>query len=266
MPKKSKRSGNMKLAGFFVLAVLGLVIVSGFFKILFLIKDSRFDGLHKFNVEFVEKNKISIVSFSPQNRTISIIKVNNTLNPDPVSKNFAIIVDGRIFLKNDLNNKNLFSAIIKSALPLGNTVKDLTMIDLVRLSLFSRSVPQNSIYDRGFLQQYNEAQKATIISLSFTDPVIYQENQSIEIVNATDVFGLGGRLANLISNAGGNVILITSADKESNNSKITYSGEKTYTVKKLGEYLNFPVEKADKKGIADVIIIIGKDKAQNNRF
>ncbi len=265
MPKKNGRSNNMRLAGLFVLLVVGLIVLSSIFKIVFLIKDSRFDGAHKFNIEFVGKNTISFVSFSPQGKSISILKVNKN-GDGSLSKTYGIIIDGKVVLKNDLSSKNISTTLIKSVFPFGNSVKDLTIIDLTRLFLFSRTVSQNSIYERELLKQYNKVQQSTIVSLSFTDPQIYQENQSIKIVNATNVYGLGGRLATLINNLGGNVILVTSEEKEIKTSKISYSKEKTYTVKRLEEYLGFPLEKMDKKGIADVIIIIGKDKAENDKF
>lgn len=266
MLKKNGQSNNMRLAGLFVLLVLGLIILSSIFKVVFLVRDSRFDGTHKFNVEFVGKNRVSIVSFSPQGKSISILNASNKNGDGNLSKSYGVIIDGKIILKNDLLSKNISTVLVKSVFPFGNKVKDLTTIDLVRLFLFSRSVSQNSIYERELLEKYNEAQRSTIISLSFTDPQIYQENKSIEIINATDVYGLGGRLATFINNLGGNVILVTGNDREIEVSKISYSGEKTYTVKRLGEYLNFPLEKIDKKGIADVIITIGKDKTKNINY
>lgn len=265
MSKKNGRDSNMRLAGLFVLVVVGLILLSSIFKIIFLVRDSRFDGAHKFNVEFVGKNKVSLVSFSPQGKTISVLNVGKR-NDDAYSKSFGVIIDGRIELKRDLESKNISTILLSSTFPFGNKVKELTVIDLARLFLFSRTVSQNSTYERDLLDEYNEVQKSTTISLSFTDPQIYQENQSIEIVNAADVYGLGGRLATLINNLGGSVILVTSEKKVINNSKIRYSGEKTYTVKRLSEYLDFPLEKMDKKGISDVIIIIGKDKAESDKF
>lgn len=265
MSKKTGRSNNMQLAGLFVLVVVGLIILSSIFKVIFLIKDSKFDGAHKFNVEFSGKEKTSIVSFSPQAKSISILRTNKKSNEN-LGKLYGAIIDGKIITKEEVKNDNLSSILLKSTLPFGNKVESLTIIDLVRLTLFSRSVSKNSIYEREILDKYNEAQKSTTISLSLTDPHIYQENQSIEVVNATNVFGLGGRLALLISNLGGNVILVSSEKKEMNTSKIMYFGEKTYTVRRIGEYLDFPIEKTDKKGIADVIIIIGTDKLENSKF
>ena len=267
MSRKKQAAKNLKLAAVFVLLVLGLIFLSLFVKTLFIINGSRFDGLHKFNIEFAGKNKVSLVSFSPQAKSISIlnIKKNKDQNSN-FAKSYGIIIDGKISLKNDLSNNNISATLIKSIFPFESSLKDLTIVDLIRLFLFSRTVSQNFIYERELLDQYSQAQKSTLISLTFTDPQIYQENQNIEIVNATGIYGLGGRLAALINNLGGNVVLVESNDKEINNSKIIYSGEKTYTVKRLGEYLGFSLEKTDKKGIADVIIIVGKDKAEGSKF
>nr|MBI5455893.1 LytR C-terminal domain-containing protein [Candidatus Levybacteria bacterium] len=267
MPKKNKKKSNIKLAGLFVLLVLGLVILSVFFKIVFLIRDSRFDGIHKFNIEFIANEEINIVSFSPLNKSLTMLSVKDKIdNKDNLSKSLGVPVDGRIITKDRLTKNNTFLILLKSILPFGNSIKDLTQIDLFRLALFSRMVSDVSISEKEISSKFNDAQKSTIISLLFSDSSIYEENQTIEIINSTDVYGLGGRLANLISHMGGNVVLVSSGDKIEKASKIIYSGKLTYTVKKLSNYLNMPLEKSDKKSIADVIIIIGTDKAEGDKF
>lgn len=266
MPQKNKEGSNMKLAAIFVLLVLGLMILSVFFKLAFLIKNSKFDGTHKFNVLLITKNKQSVVSFSPSNKSFTLLFINDKEAKENLSKFLGIPIDGKIISEDNLSKDNLLFVFLKSVFPLGNFVEDLTIIDLIRLSVFLRTVPEASIYEREISNKFSQAQKSTIISLSFTDPAIYEENQSIEIINAAKVYGAGGRLANLISHMGGNVVLITSADKQEKISKIIYSGKVTYTVKKLSSYLNFALEKKDKKSIVDVIIIIGTDKAESNKF
>jgi predicted RecB family nuclease len=59
---------------------------------------------------------------------------------------------------------------------------------------------------------------------------------------------------------------VTTADSPQNVSKIIYYGQESYTVKKLSAYLGFTAQESDKKGIADVIIIIGKDKIGKLNF
>lgn len=266
MPQKNKKKSNMKLAGLFLLFVFGLIILSVVFNIIFLIKDSKFDGNHKFNIEFIANDNLSIVSFSPSTKSLTMLSIKDEGDKNNIAKTLGIPIDGRIILKNNLSKNNLTLVMLKSVLPLGNKIQDLTLIDLIRLSLFSRTVPDGSFYERELSNKFNDAQKSTIVSLSFSDPAIYEENQTIEIINSAEVYGIGARLANLITHMGGSVILVSSGSKKEKTSKIMYSGELTYTVKKLSEYLNFPLEKTNKKSIADVIIIIGTDRVGGSKF
>lgn len=266
MPTKSKKANNMKIAGLFVALVIGLIIISLFFKTLFLIKNSKFDGNHKFNIALSTKNGISVISFSPSNKSITTLLIREEVGKNNLAKSLGIPIDGQVFSNDNLTKNNLSFLLLKSVLFLGSSSKDLTIIDLIRLSLFSRTVSETSIYEKEFSNKFNDAQKSTIISLAFTDPNIYEENQIIEVVNATNIYGLGGNLANLVSNIGGNVVLVSSADKRETTSKIIYSGKLSYTAQRLSSYLNYPLEKKDKKNIFDVIIIIGEDKLKENKF
>jgi len=262
---RKKGGKNLKLAGLFIILVLGLIILSTLFKFLLTVKASKFDGSHNFTVGFIGKNATKVVSFSPQNRSISILDVNVKDSSNNLSKFLEVPIDGTIISQNP-NENNISSILFKSAFSLDKSLKNLSALDAFRLFLFSKTVSPNNIVQRQLLPEFNDAQKSTIILLSLTDPSIYQENQSIQIINAADVHGAGARLATLITNIGGNVVLISTSDETIQNSKIVYYGNESYTVKKLSSYLDFPIVKADKRGMADVIITIGKDKAGSLKF
>jgi hypothetical protein len=227
------------------------------------VRSSKFDGTHNFIVNFTERGNNRIVAFSPQNKSLSILDVKSSAeNP---SKLLEVPIDGKI-IASDLNKSKISSVLLKSILSLGKPLNNLTILDALRLFIFSETVPGNNIKERKISSNLNDAQKATLISLSFTDPSVYQENQSIEIINATNIYGIGGRLATLVTNIGGNVILVSTSDRTIQSSKIIYYGDKSYTVKKLSDYLGFSAEKSNKRGVADVIITIGKDKAGSSKF
>ena len=266
MQKKKKEGKNLRLAGLFVFAVIGLVVMSFMVKIFFTIKESHFDGSHKFNVVFSNSKDLDVVSFSPSNNSFSILKIYDRIKPEDVSKNLKVPIDGIIKTRTNLTNTNISLIIFKTIFPLGNTYEKMTIVDLIRVFLFSRSVSENSIYVRELRPEFNSVQRSTVISLSFTDPAIYQENESIEIVNSTTVTGLGARMAELISNMGGNVILVSGGQDLENKSKIVYYGNITYTLRKLSNFLGIPIEESKKKGIADITIIIGKDSLDKINF
>lgn len=262
---RTKDGKNLRLAGLFIIIVLGLIIISALFKFLLIVKASRFDGSHNFIVSFIGKDKEEVVSFSPQNRTLSILDIDSKYNNQDLTKTFEIPIDGTVVSQN-INSDNISSTLLKSVVSLGQPLKKLTILDALRLFLFCKTISQNNIYERQLSVGLNDAQKSTVINLSLTDTSIYQENQTIQVINASSVPGLGARLAMLITNIGGNVILVSTADQTLQNSQIAYYGDKTYTVKKISNYLQIPAVASYQRGVADIIITIGKDEANSSSF
>ena len=261
---RTKNGSNLKLAGLFIVIVLGLILISGLFKLLLIVKESKFDGSHNFIVSFVGKNRTQVVSFSPQNRTISILDVESKYN-NGLAKILEVPIDGIINLQ-DSDKNNISSTLLKSAFSFGASLKKITILDSFRLFLFYKTVQQNNIYERQLSSDLNDAQTATVTTLSMTDTSVYQENQAIQVINASDVPGIGSRLAALIINIGGNVVLVSTLDKTVQNSKIVYFGKESYTVKKMSSYLGISPENSAQRGVADVIITIGTDKADSLSF
>jgi hypothetical protein len=262
---RTKDDKNLRLAGLFIIIVLGLIVISALFKFLLIVKDSRFDGSHNFIVSFIGKDREEVVSFSPQNRTLSILDIDSKYNNKDLTKTFEIPIDGTVVSQN-INSDNISSPLLKGVISLGQPLKKLTILDALRLFLFCKTIPQNNVYERQLSSGLNDAQRSTVINLSLTDTSIYQENQTIQIINASNVPGLGTRLATLITNIGGNVILVSTADETLQKSQIVYYGDKTYTVKKISDYLQIPAVVSNQRGVADVIITIGKDKISSPDF
>lgn len=261
--RKKHESSNLKLAGVFTILVVGLIILSTFFKFFLIVKASHFDGTHNFIVSFVGEREGKIVAFSPQSKSLSILNVKTA--DQNLAQTLEIPIDGKIAAK-DIGSGKISSALLKSIFTFGKSLSNMTILDALRLFIFSETVSANNINERKITVALNDAQKATLVSLSFNDPSVYQENQSIQIINAASVYGIGGRLAALITNIGGNVILVSTSDKTIQASEIVYYGDESYTVKKLSGYLGFKTEKSDKRGVADVIITIGKDGVENPKF
>lgn len=264
---KNRTRSNLQLAGIFVVLVAGLILLSLLLKVFFLFRESKFDGQHNFIVGFVSQNKTKLVSFSPGSKAIAVLNINVGLDRQELSKYLEVPVDGTIELgKQNVEDQDLATVLFSSIMPFSNRLDGLTPIDCLRLSIFTKTVKAASVYDRDFSDNLNGSQKATTLALSFTDPTVYQENLGIQIVNGTGISGAGGRLAALITNIGGNPILVGTAETSEKQSKIIYYLNNSYTVQKLSDYLGFPTEESDKKGIGDVIIIIGEDKANNLNF
>lgn len=262
MNHKKAESSNLRLAVIFITVVVFFVLFSVVLKFAFLVKESKFDGNNKFNVQIIDPQKTEIISFSPSDNSISILKIGRRINGD-LSRNLQVPIDGIIVYEKNFNDSKITSSLLAGFL--NNKIYKMTSFDLARLVLFSRRVQKSSTYTRNFVENYSPTQKFNILYLTFKDPLIFTENQSIEIINATDVYGLGNRLATFISAMGGNVIFVK-GDEVLDKSQITYNDKETYTVKRIKSAINFPAVKTEERGVADVIIVIGKDSLKKLNF
>ena len=181
------------------------------------------------------------------------------------SKLAAIPIDGFILVSNQNGQKYAKQEVdseIQSILLSYRDIKtDLTIIDVFRIWLFSKTLSSNSVSVKDIADFPNAVIEDKILSTLFNDYTFSQEKNSIEIINAADISGLGNRVARALTNMGGNVISVSTSDKTSQTSQILYFGDKTYTVEKLGKVLGLATFQTEKQGISDVTIILGKDSA-----
>lgn len=261
MRKKKTPKTNLSLAFAFSFVVFGLIFLSLLLRGFILITESKFDGSNSFSLLVGEKNKEQIINFSPKSSSISILTVNYIDNN--IGKSLDIPIDGKVVSDDSIRGDNLSSRLAKMIFNF-RAQKSVNFIDLLRLSVFSKSVNTSSISESNLYQNIDPKDFNSIISSLFLDPGISEEKQNIEIINATDRSGLGNRLANLITNIGGNVILVTTGDLR-DTSEIQYTN-KTYTVKRLNSLLGFVTSKTSKNSMPDVIIVVGKDALSDLKF
>lgn len=247
-----KAEANLKTAYVFFFLVGGLILISLFFRAIFLLKESKFDGSSHFTIQNnISEKKIQAVSFSPKNSTIGILNLEET---DPVS--LDIPIDAKISSDQSFTGKNITSELLRMALNLKNQ-KDVSIIDFLRLLFFSSTVKDNSISEKTVSGNDDKSTIDSVTSTFFIDPQVSDEKLNIEIVNATEIYGLGNKVANLISNMGGNVILVSTGDLRKT-SQIEYV-KNSYTVEKLSSILRFKKVSTQKLSLPDVIITIGGD-------
>lgn len=263
---QKKPANNLSLALVFIFVVLFFASISIFFKIFFLIKDSSFDADHNFNLEVKDATNINLISFSPKDKTLFILEVDPKVKTNNAGQFFKLPIDARVNLYDgEFESNHIGIMLIKSSFSFSKKLENMTILDAFRLALFSRTISNNSIEVKKFSEGLANTNDYSLIESGFKDNVIDKEQKTIEVINATDTFGLGSRLATLVTNIGGDVILVGTKEK-TNKSKIIYSGEESYTVKRLSEYLNIKTEKIEREGVADVIIIIGEDSLENIKF
>jgi len=257
---------SSKIAIKFFAFVIIVILVSLIFKGALIVSKSRFDSKTRFTISVSNGKDLDIISFSPKSQSISVLKIEGDIKSLNINRFLEIPIDGEVKSLLNIKDFKVSDLMFKFILNYRNLRTNLTILDILRLYLFSKTLPINYIYDKKISTLDNASTLDKIIPPLFSDEIIEKENVSIKIVNGTNVTGLGNRLSRVISNIGGNVVIIASSDSMENLSTISYFGKKTYTVEKISKILGFKLNKLDKKAIADIVIVIGKDSLPKLNF
>lgn len=260
--KEDSGFGRAKVAIFFAVFIVLVVLFSLIFKVLKVVEQSRFDNYHRFTISIANNQKTQVISFLPSEKKIWVLKIDGDLqnnSQSDLNRFLEVPMDARVE-GSVLNLDNEIPALMSGVLTgFRNLKTDLTIIDAFRLFLFSKTVPKDFIGTKDISTSLQSLEVDKTISSLFADAELARDGKTIEIVNAADVPNLGGRLARLITNMGGNVVLITTDNTIGKESAIFYTGKKSYTVDRLSKILGFKDVESQNIGIADIKIVIGTD-------
>lgn len=270
MPKRRKKewnSNNTKLAISFFILVFGVVIFSLIIKGISIVRQSKFDSSHRFTISISNGKNFEIVSFSPMSRSISVLKLNEDIGGTNIQKLLAVYTDGEINSRfMDLNNQTPTILMWRTLINFNKVKTNLTIFDALRLLFFSKIVPVNEVITKNFSLNLTTLEIDKITASLFTDKSIEKDNKTIEVVNGTDVAGLGNWFSRLLTNIGCNIVLVSTSDSPVETSTISYFGKKTYTVERLEKILGFKTIKRGEQAIADIIVLVGKDDLSHLAF
>jgi hypothetical protein len=265
-----KEGQSMKMLVLYGSIVVCVILGSLFIKAYSVIQDSKFNGQNQFIVAIGTTDRaVALLSFEPLSSSLSVLHF-----PEGVSIPFSslnrtvgIIPDGYIRTSNNLNLDDGIPSVLQSFLfTSGVTYQNITFYDVFRFWFYSKKLPSGSIISRRLSSLENTSLIDKTVMLLFVDSNLANENISLQIINATGESGLGGRLARVMSNLGGNVVSVRSSTIIESSSKIQYYDPKIYTLQKLHSLLPFRHEKLTKKNIAEIIITIGTDSKNTDLF
>lgn len=249
--------------------VLILIILSLLIRFFYIIKISKFDGRHRFNLAVIESDtKATILSTNPKDKSISqmnLIGKRDKLSPGKI---LGIPVDGTVgvpygeTVEKDKASDILFSIITNKKI----MTKQITSLDIIRMYIFVRTVQAGNIITDTVSTHENKILIDKVASRLFADQAIINEQKSIEIVNGTGIDGLGKRLERIIKNSGGNVIAVSNTHDIKHSSNIYFYLESSYTQQRLKRILNYPGIRMQNREIADIRIVIGMDGVREEVF
>lgn len=256
--KKKEKNKSLSLGFYFGFFVLLIIVISLIFKMFDVARKSKFDGNNRFTVAIMYKDSSDIVSISPREGTLTRLSVEGATNPKTL-RNLSIPIDSYIKAQSQFSQspKLIFAKMLINK---KNLETDLNVLDLLKLSIRSLGIDEQRIREESSSMKKAEP-LLVLISGLFTDETISTEKINIQITNATQVSGLGNKIAKYLTNMGGSVVLVSSSKEIEGESKIIYKG-KSYTVRKISQIMDLPLEKKEMNSITDIIIIIGRDKEE----
>jgi len=264
--KKSALS-NTKIAIVFFVFLAFFVGISLIFKVITLIRASQFDDSKRFTFSISNSKNVEVVSLSPSSKEIVVFKLNDATPPAEAGRLLEIPIDGFIASDSlDLSQK-VNSLFMKAIFSYNKLKTNITIIDLLRIAMLARAIPESAISVKvigGAVTNNLELDK--IVGRLVSEDQIEKDNQTIQIVNATDVGGLGNRLARLITNMGGDVIIVVTGNSPRKKSTISYIDKKTYTIERLQKVLGYEVVREVGNAISDITILIGEDGINSAPF
>lgn len=252
---KKEKIKSISLAFYFGLLVLLIIIISVSFKAFDVIRKSKFDGSNRFTIAVLNNKNVDLVTVSPSEGKQANIHIIDAKSFDSLDS-FSIPVD--VYVKTDSGfNSESKLIFLKMLLSKRRLESNLNVLDLLKLSVYSLGVSSENFSHDDMKISDNQA-LSSLSSSGFIDQAISSEKISVQVTNATQIGGLGNNVAGIITNLGGNVVLVNSS-KDSQEKSVIYYKQESYTVKKIAEILNIETAKKKVNSISDVVIIIGKD-------
>ncbi len=269
--KTVHKESSKSLKTFYLYAVLVICVIciSLLLKLIFVIQSSKYDSKHHFTIAFTKDQKVKeVVSFSPQVPALAVLKIKDeNISMQSLSKDHGIAADAQVEVNNSVTIGQDTTAMFWDSTRNYTSVKtDATLIDLIRLTMLSRDIISNNKIIRDISLTDNKPENNTLIARALNDPTISSENVSIQIINASNVSGLGQRLGRVFTNMGANVVEVSTSYTPQMTSKIQYFGERSYTHEQIEKYLEYPVSQLNRQPIADIVIILGEDMKDTRKF
>ncbi len=252
---------------FFLLVIFFAAMVSIAYKITMSFKNSTFK-YGSFNL-LVLTHDAYLVHIDELQKKMSVFKINNgvgyLINKSRLYETLkiGIPVDGQVFVKNNstfsvernfLNEQELLSLLL---MPANYKNDHLDNVDILKIYLLTKQIsPADrnvnivpNLTDRPVIQQNTTS--------NISDPQIFNDNQSVQIINATGADGVGGALATALKNLGYNVVSVGTGD--SKKSAILSDNPTSESVVRLKDYLDFPIFLKSSNSVADITIVLGSD-------
>lgn len=258
---------------FLILFIAAFLSIS--YRAFLLIKNRAFK-FETFNVLMQDKD-VRLISVNTQEKKMVIFKfmgAGNLFSDKSLFSTSTVLgvpIDGMISAKNSFEFNNLEKDFLETGrlfsmifVPNKYSFRKINIFDLTKLFVISKFIPEQDRKTKTLNNLSADFRRNEEIDLEleglFKDSEIFNKKISLEIINATDIDGLGSRVALILKNLGYNVISVSNGGGDK--SKILIK-DGVSSVERIEKIFGITAEKKETHGIADVVLILGKDMVKN---
>lgn len=226
-------------------------------KVFLLWRASSFDGTHQYIVEVENKTltKGEFLIFSPSTHTITTVMVHGKVD-NGFSQYLALPADAVVISEPSENVTKLLQDTL-FARSEGKLAP--TSLDSLRLLLFAGTVSSTDFKHQDIVLPIDAQTSETLLPSLFLDKTLYNDNESIAIINATGEAGVGNTVAHMLTSIGMNVVSVTTADTNQDTSLLSAARNGTYTVARVSHILRLRATTSKNPMLSDITLTIGKD-------
>lgn len=274
--KVQRRSNNNLFYLIIFLIFFAVVIIASLtYRTIRSIQDSNFTS-NVFNVVLISK-QVYAIHFNRADKKVSYLLIRD-LNPsklklDPLAYSVylglpiqAIIFDTKKQDIKDIESKYFnFSHVTNIAenpryKKIGLNTDDLFKIYLTQKNTSPENKKLQIMSTQDFLPQRFTKTDDVLYDM-FKELHVINNAVSIQVINATDINGLGNRVSRIFQNWGYDVVSVISED-HSSSQIVAHSESDMPAASAIQKVLNFPISNDNKTSIADISIIVADDVAQ----
>ncbi|MBP7832311.1 MAG: LytR C-terminal domain-containing protein [Candidatus Levybacteria bacterium] len=261
----NKKKNNVHYILYFLAAVFTCIVFALIFRTIVMVKNSTF-STPSYAVLFSSSTPF-LLAVDTDSKKMSIIEIDSPESVSRIQKSMQLKtpIDGKIHKKNGELYAGEYPSIgfLISAFfrPWEYSFDGMTPLDALKLTQYALGIQDKDVtrYEVS-LNSDSELEGMTQDELydTFKDPVLINEQQSIEVVNGTGKEGLAGQVSLLLKNTGGNVVSLGTSEEV--NRSTLYSNQNSHTLTRISHILGISPEiDPDFASISDIKIILGKD-------
>lgn len=233
--------------------VVGMLIAGSLlYRAVLIVRDSQYNSSQQFILSISQKDlrPVTLYAFSAKGESVAALELTV-----PQSISFGVPSDGYLRLIPEKNGGSLGDLLVQAVLRRNEVQTNLSLFDIVQMYVVLKTASSKEKVE-GVVSEQGTIDKTSLLLLS--DQELIAEGQTIALVNATGVAGVGRKLEQALSSIGGTVISVTTAKDPQTTT--TISGVTNgYTVKRLGAMLDTKSFSKSSRSVSDILIVIGSD-------